>query len=518
MNKYLMGNRRTFRVFILSGSLLFLFVILWLIGRFFLPEATALILGGVVVLVATCASSMLWLERIEPAPKPIAVVKAEPLETDSGLKTKTNLQLINLLGKLSQARTVEDLAVSLVSDLRQTWQVSFSAFALYSEVDTLIRFDYVKFEGSDEAEPVFRKIAFHNLAKFNQPELVSSEANKRQPAIVMKLTFGEKVRGLLCLGPRNSAENYSAEDLEIVTALSGIITPLICHIFEVEKLEEKNRQLSTEHKLLQVNREELALINRDIITDSEREMHRLAREIQRDPAVKIERLIHSFREKFEKDHYSLNEDEHVAWKLAAEARSSLQAITRQLQPTALGEHGLACFLLGLVEDTMQRVRLVIKLNISPEFDKLRLPSEIEMGLYRVVQAALDNVIDHSRAQHVTISLGLSENRVRVAIVDDGVGFNVPTEIRHEERTRYIGIAGMQERLTALGGKFKIRSTPGAGTVVEAEVPLPPQLPETEADLQIEIIDSRENIRPTPRKPRPTPATPIPQNEGTLAIS
>src|SRR5215216_2486177 len=95
-----------------------------------------------------------------------------------------------------------------------------------------------------------------------------------------------------------------------------------------------------------------------------------------------------------------------------------------------------------------------------------LPPRVEAALYRICQEALTNVVRHAGAERVTVRLVATPERVRLAVEDDGQGFDaseVPAD-RH-------GLAGMRERAEMLGGTLEVRSSPGAGTRIEASVPL-----------------------------------------------
>lgn len=108
-------------------------------------------------------------------------------------------------------------------------------------------------------------------------------------------------------------------------------------------------------------------------------------------------------------------------------------------------------------------------NLSLTFlvgDSPRLPVRIEIGLYRVVQEALANIVKHADAQTVMIELRITPNRIEIVIEDDGKGFdpdNCPDG--------HFGIISMNERVHILGGTFEISSTINAGTRLEVIVPV-----------------------------------------------
>lgn len=95
-----------------------------------------------------------------------------------------------------------------------------------------------------------------------------------------------------------------------------------------------------------------------------------------------------------------------------------------------------------------------------------LPARIEIGLYRIAQEALANAVMHAEARHVSVQLVSSPGQVRLAVRDDGRGFD-PASI---PQGRY-GLIGLQERARLMGGSLQLHTRPGAGTVVEVKVSL-----------------------------------------------
>ena len=95
----------------------------------------------------------------------------------------------------------------------------------------------------------------------------------------------------------------------------------------------------------------------------------------------------------------------------------------------------------------------------------RLPAAHEEALYRIVREALANVVKHARATGATITL-VRDATVRVCVEDDGVGFGTPAP------AFAYGLAGMRDRVTALGGRLHLDNRPSGGARVVAELPLP----------------------------------------------
>jgi two-component system NarL family sensor kinase len=95
-----------------------------------------------------------------------------------------------------------------------------------------------------------------------------------------------------------------------------------------------------------------------------------------------------------------------------------------------------------------------------------LPIRIEVGLYRIAQEALNNIVRHAQAQFVRLSLTIQPEQVQLIVEDDGRGFD-PQQIPE----RRFGLVGLNERTKLLGGKLKLESSPGEGTRIDVTVPL-----------------------------------------------
>lgn len=94
-----------------------------------------------------------------------------------------------------------------------------------------------------------------------------------------------------------------------------------------------------------------------------------------------------------------------------------------------------------------------------------LPEEHKICVYRVVQEALNNCSKHAGAKRAKVTLRRVPGQLQVVVEDDGKGFDA-------ERVRGLGLIGMHERVSQLGGELKVDSHPGRGTRVSADLPLP----------------------------------------------
>jgi signal transduction histidine kinase len=147
--------------------------------------------------------------------------------------------------------------------------------------------------------------------------------------------------------------------------------------------------------------------------------------------------------------------------------SALQDVRRlavELRPAVLDDFGLAPALERLTESFAEQTD--IRIDFRSALGDMRLPSEVETALYRVVQESLTNIVKHAKADQVSVSLARKNATVAAVIEDNGAGFD-SRRVREEA----IGLLGMRERLALLDGRLEVESRPGAGTTVVAEVPL-----------------------------------------------
>jgi two-component system NarL family sensor kinase len=160
-------------------------------------------------------------------------------------------------------------------------------------------------------------------------------------------------------------------------------------------------------------------------------------------------------------------------KLVAETTAFIVEISRQLRtmsyllhPPLLDETGLQSALRWYAEGFAQRSGIQVDLKINPEFR--RLPDDLEIAIFRVVQESLTNIHRHSGSPTATIELTSSPENIQLQIVDDGKG--MPDRASRDSKfVPGVGIMGMQERMRQFGGTFEILSK-GKGTTVVATVP------------------------------------------------
>lgn len=207
-----------------------------------------------------------------------------------------------------------------------------------------------------------------------------------------------------------------------------------------------------------------------MVAAEEEQRRRLARELHDEP---LQLLLHLAR-KFENLCESPGVPPDVVASLgdarvrSLEAATRLRALARDLRPPSLDHLGLVAALSGFLAEVEDGSGLPVELTVSGA--TRRVPSDVELGAFRILQEAVRNAVGHARARHVQVEVAFGADRLHLLVTDDGVGFDVGT-LQGEGPAGHLGLVGMAERASLLGGGFEVASEPGRGTVVQAWLPV-----------------------------------------------
>ncbi|HKD71714.1 MAG TPA: sensor histidine kinase [Candidatus Acidoferrum sp.] len=246
-----------------------------------------------------------------------------------------------------------------------------------------------------------------------------------------------------------------------LTLFSGMLLSLAAGYY-ILRLEQHGRG---RYLALAKSRQELERLSRRLVDAQEAERRSISRELHDEVGQTLGALLVDI------GHLSnllpaedrITQEQIGRIKKAAEtAVKSIRDIALLLRPPMLDDLGLVPALEWQARETSRRGEMEVE--VHAEELKGDLPDEVKVGIYRLVQEALQNAATHAHAKNATVLLKRERNSVVVEIIDDGKGFQ-------PERTRGMGILGMEERVRQLGGELAIRSTPGKGTAVHAELPI-----------------------------------------------
>jgi len=219
---------------------------------------------------------------------------------------------------------------------------------------------------------------------------------------------------------------------------------------------------------LQIYRNQLQRLSSQVLTAQEEERKRIARELHDQTGQALTSLLVQLRmvERAAKQEDVKRQLSELR-QLALQTLDDVRRLALELRPAVLDDLGLVAALQWYTKEYSGK--LPIKVDFRAIGFGERLPSEIEVVFYRVVQEALTNIAKHSQATRASILLEHRGRSVMAVVEDNGKGFDVEKVMGSRERG--LGLFGMQERIALVGGTFTLDSRPGGGTRVVLEAPL-----------------------------------------------
>lgn len=152
-----------------------------------------------------------------------------------------------------------------------------------------------------------------------------------------------------------------------------------------------------------------------------------------------------------------------------ETLGEIHRLAVELRPSILDDMGLIPALEKYAADFRAAHGLDVDLHVSWGLDA-RVPHEVEVTVYRIVQEALNNIAKYAKAENVSVIITRDSKGLEAIVEDDGKGFNVD-EIMKDTGSNKLGLHGMRERASLVGGTFAIESSEGHGTTIYVRIPL-----------------------------------------------
>ncbi len=291
--------------------------------------------------------------------------------------------------------------------------------------------------------------------------LRSNDATNTIPIILLSARAGEESR---VEGIDAGADDYLVKPFSARELLARVQT----HLELARVRREANELLRQSEERLQTD---LRQLSAKLLQSQDEERRNISRELH-DSAGQTLTVLGMILGQLQK--LATNGNSQFADKVL-EAQDLLQRVTQEirttsylLHPPLLDESGIAPALRWYIDGLSRRTPLKIEFTVSDEFG--RLPREIELTMFRVVQESLTNVLRHSGSDLANIRLSRDAEGVKLEIEDRGNG--IPEEkltAIHEGRSG-VGISGMRDRVRHLNGQLRVHSN-GSGTTVSITIPV-----------------------------------------------
>ncbi len=259
--------------------------------------------------------------------------------------------------------------------------------------------------------------------------------------------------GALCLAHREAFSNY----------------PVILTLARQLSIAVENAQLYTQVQEKEVLRGQL--LERTVAAQEE-ERKRVARELHDETGQTLTALavgLGAVEETLARNPNLAKQQLSELKTMTMNAIGNLRQFVSDLRPSVLDDMGLVSALRWFGEEYSGRMGIPVEIEIGGT--KRRLPTRVETVLFRIAQESLTNIARHAHATRAALRLEFADASVVLSVSDNGCGFDVDQVMRGNAARRAWGLLGVQERVTLVGGKFKIDSAPGKGTRMVVEVPV-----------------------------------------------
>lgn len=260
-------------------------------------------------------------------------------------------------------------------------------------------------------------------------------------------------------------------------AMRAALKKSVDHIQELNreleaKVQQRTQQLAASYQ--EIERKEAARgdLLRKVLTVQEEERKRIARELHDETSQLLAGLAMRLEATTALPDAAAGKIKGMLAdikSLTVRTIDSVHKIIFDLRPSVLDDLGLLSAIRWFAENRLAEAGIKPRTEVTGE--ERKLPPQVEIAVFRVVQEAITNIFKHAEAQNVIVSVEFKDSALGIEIEDDGKGFDVSAVSRRADKTEGLGLAGMEERVTLIGGKLNIESQPGRGTHITVAVPV-----------------------------------------------
>jgi len=397
---------------------------------------------------------------------------------------KSNIALREKTNEEKRHRDFAEALVKASNELNESVDISIVLSRMVDHIKTGIRFTYGSIILLDHNVINFRKSHFISLNKeqkvdfqnhfpledifgskklfsLKEPFLIEDTRNCSiwheeqdwewvRSFLSVPIMIDSKVIGLILLLDDNVGV-FTADIVRKTTAFASQASIAIQNAALFEKIRERNERL------------QMLSQHQTKILEDERQY--IARELHDEAGQSLTRLIldmHLLEKQIDNTEMLRKKIHEIENSLLAVSKN-LHHIAMSLRPASLDHLGLIAAINQFVDALNQSNK--IKIRVEDSGLKERLPKDMEIIVYRIVQESLTNVIRHAQATRAIVKISAQNHTLRIEISDNGVGFDpaLPSDPSH------LGLLGMRERVQMVNGHLSIESEPNQGTKIVVEV-------------------------------------------------
>ena len=281
--------------------------------------------------------------------------------------------------------------------------------------------------------------------------------------------------GWICMADKVGADAFTFEDERILSILAAQVG----RIFENGSLYAELRQRIEQVQVESAERKravdelrettlQLKALSARVLEAQETERRRVAHELHDELGQSLTAIKINVQARGRFGDGSCAGSDAETLRIVDDALDQVRRLALALRPSMLDDLGLAPALRWIAEQTAARTGLAMRLDVQEHHP--RLAPELETACFRIVQESLTNIMRHARAKEVHISLHKNGDDLLLVVRDDGVGFDLAGMRSRAVAGGSMGVLGMQERATLVGGRLDIETVAGKGSALVLRCP------------------------------------------------
>ncbi len=413
--------------------------------------------------------------RVTKAGKRINIsLTVSPIKDSSGRVTGAS----KIARDITESRTIEKELREKQELLRAAFTQTYSFMAILSKDGTIVDANRAALEGTGftRDEAIGNKlwdVWWRSLPE--EREIAKTSVTTAHKGLAVREECQYVLRdGTIRFADRtlNPVQNETGETVMIVCSGLDITEHRQLRSMLEERVHERTRELESKNLELVRQTEVVRELSARLLQIQDEERRRIARELH-DSVGQMLAAVSMNMAHVTHEARSLSPDAHKALEdnagLLEQLSSEIRTISHLLHPPLLDEVGLQSALQWYIDGFSERSKIKVDLELPDDFG--RLPRNLEITLFRVVQECLTNIHRHSGSNTAAIRVSRSQNEVRLEVRDAGKGIPVEAQTSLSSgKLSGVGLRGMHERLRQMGGHLDVQSN-GNGTLVLATLPI-----------------------------------------------